>query len=196
MNSLVRILATLPSHKHITLQTGEILFEQNEQAKAIFSINSGKIKLQRNTIDGNVAILHVALSNESFAEAALFSDHYHCQAVAVTETNIQIYNKQLVLDFLANHPAECLIMIKALAQQTQSMRALLEIRNIRSAKDRLFQHILNLANGKASISIATSYKDLAYQLGLTHETLYRKLKQLESEQLIQRHKNNITILRS
>jgi len=44
-----------------------------------------------------------------------------------------------------------------------------------------------------NLLIESTYKDLAITLGMTHETLYRVLGQLEKDNVIAREKNILTL---
>jgi len=47
----------------------------------------------------------LAQPQETFAEAALFSEAYHCNAVATENTIVIKINKRLVLEHAGKHPA-------------------------------------------------------------------------------------------
>jgi len=64
------------------LNPGEALFRQGDPAAAIFRLESGQIHLLRHTEDGASVLMHVARAGETLAEAALFADAYHCDAIA------------------------------------------------------------------------------------------------------------------
>ena len=64
------------------LASGEELFSQGARARAIFALESGRLRLLRRTVAGHLVVLHRARAGELFAEAAFFSETYHCDAVA------------------------------------------------------------------------------------------------------------------
>jgi len=73
------------------------------------------------------------------------------------------------------------------------MRALLEIRNIQSARQRIHAWLRFNANENREIVLQTTYKDMAYQLGLAHETLYRALKYLEQDGILVKKDNVVRL---
>ena len=82
-----------------------------------------------------------------------------------------------------------------LAHQVMNLRTRIEQRNIRSARERV-RHFLSLnadADGRG-VDLPGTLKDLAGQLGLTHEALYRTLSALERAGEIKRQKGKITLL--
>jgi CRP-like cAMP-binding protein len=49
-------------------------------------------------------VLFTAAEGELFAEAALFSETYHCDAMAVTEATVRIYPRPILLSLLRRDP--------------------------------------------------------------------------------------------
>ena len=62
----------------------------------------------RFTIEGRPVIMHMADAGESFAEASLFSDVYHCNAVATVPSEINFYSGARVLEIMR----ENLVMVE------------------------------------------------------------------------------------
>jgi CRP-like cAMP-binding protein len=115
------------------ISRGAPVFRQGDPADAVFLVESGRVRLVRVMADGTPLTLYVAEVGESFAEASLSSAHYHCDAVAETDTVVLALPKTDLLTALAADPAECLALTLALAAQVRDLRARLELRNIRSA---------------------------------------------------------------
>src|SRR5262245_47182799 len=65
-----------------SLARNELLFRQGDAVAAIYFIEMGCLRLERRTFDGRTLILGTTRANEFFVEAALFSDIFHCDAVA------------------------------------------------------------------------------------------------------------------
>jgi DNA-binding IclR family transcriptional regulator len=74
-----------------------------------------------------------------------------------------------------------------LSYQVHDLRTLIELRTIRSAKERVLTYLLQHAEiGGNTVHVAGSLKDLAQELGLAHETFYRTLAELEREGRVER----------
>jgi len=82
---------------------------------------------------------------------------------------------------LEKSPDASMSLLQVFAQQIRRQRALLEIRNIRSASERIYTYLLLEANANQQVLLPLSLKDTAHQLGLAHETFYRELKKLADE---------------
>ena len=98
------------------LASGEELFSQGARARAIFALESGRLRLLRRTVDGHLVVLHRARAGELFAEAALFSETYHCDAVAAAPSRVRTYQKNDVLAALRAHPDLCERFLGVLAK--------------------------------------------------------------------------------
>jgi len=81
------------------------------------------------------------------------------------------------------------------ARQIRDLRGLIEIRNIRSASDRILAYLNSMADSDGKAEISYSVRDMAYKLGLAHETAYRALRQLEQGGRLRREGIGIFYLR-
>ncbi len=168
-----------------SLGAGETLFRQGDKTFAIYEVERGRIQLLRHTADGRRAVLFTAGAGQSLAEAALFSPRYHCDGVAASDARVRFFRKEAVLAAFRANPDLAERFMALLARQVQSLRAQLEVRNIRSARERILRH-LSLAARGGTVELDGSLKDLAATLGLTHEALYRAMAALERDGAIGR----------
>ena len=166
---------------------GATIFHQGDRATAMFLIETGRVRLARVLADGTSLILYVAQAGESFAEASLSAAHYHCDAIAETDVAVLALPKADLLSALAADPAECLALALALAGQVRDLRARLELRNIRSATARVLAWLhLHASGNPPSVPMHRSWTQVADELGLTREVVYRALATLERQKRISR----------
>jgi CRP-like cAMP-binding protein len=177
-----------------SLKKGEALFRQGEAVTRFYVVDEGRIHLKRNSMDGCPALLQVALAGEMVAEASLFSGTYHCTAIADCLSSGYSVRKQALMEYLTSSPQAAVQVMEILAQQIRDLRALHEIRNIRSAKERAMNYLRLLSDDQAQVQLHISLKDMAYRLGLSHEAFYRALKQLEDDNMICRGDQLIQLL--
>src|SRR6516164_5653132 len=184
--SVVRVLAP-----------GELLFRQGDRAAAIYKIESGRLRLIRRTVDDHLVILHTARRGEFFAEASLFADAYHCDAVAAAQSSVRVYQKEIVINALRTDRALAEAFMARLARQLQELRARMELRNIRSARERVLQYLrLHAGVHGRSIAIEGQLQDIAAEIGMTREALYRTLATLETEGHLSRTETEIMLKKS
>ena len=129
------------------LEAGEALFRQGDPALAIFRLQSGQVRLLRHTEDGSSVVMHVARPGETFAEAALFADAYHCDAIAQAPSRVAVIDKRDLLQDVGRDASEVLDLAHAMAGQVRDLRARLEVRNIRATDQRLLAWLRLKARG-------------------------------------------------
>src|SRR5712691_2373311 len=179
------------------LASGELLFSQGDRAAAIYKVESGRLRLIRRTVDDHLVILHTARRGEFFAEASLFAEAYHCDAVAAAQSGVRVYPKAMVMDALRTDPALAEAFMARLARQLQELRARMELRNIRSARERVLQYLrLRAGVHGRSIAVEGQLQDIAAEIGITREALYRTLAALEAEGSLIRTETAILLKKS
>jgi len=176
------------------LTRGELLFNKGDPATAIYRVESGQLRLIHRTIDDHLVVLHTARVSEFFAEAALFADSYHCDAIATVASRVRSYSKTQMREALRADPVLAETFMARLARQLQELRTRMELRNIRSARDRVLQYLrLRAGNGGHGVEMDGQLQDIAAELGMTRETLYRTLAALEAEGQLTRTQTEIQL---
>lgn len=187
----------IAARRHSTLRelaAGEFLFRQGGKAASIFEVEHGRLRLIRYTIDSHPVVLHTARKGELFAEAALFAATYRCDAVAGVASRVRVYSKRELLAAFRDDPETSERFMAMLAHQIHALRARLEERNIGSARERVLHH-LALVAGKdgRTVRVDGTLMELAGEIGLSHEALYRTLAALEKSGAIVRRPSSIVL---
>jgi CRP/FNR family transcriptional regulator, dissimilatory nitrate respiration regulator len=178
------------------LKSGEALFRLGDKSAGFCEVVAGRVRLARVDRSGHEIVLHVAGPGETIAEASLFSPAYHCDAIASTDAVVRIYPKPAVIAAFEQDRKAAQAFTATLARQVMNLRTRIEQRNIRSARERV-RHFLGVnvgADGR-TVALPGTVKDLAAELGLTHEALYRTLAALDRSGEIKRGKGKITLAR-
>ena len=176
------------------LAPGQMLFRQGDKASAIFEVERGRVRLIRHTVDDHAVIMHTALPSQLFAEAALFAGAYQCDAIAPVAALVRAYPKRELLAALRADPATAERFMAALAHQVHGLRARLEERNIRSARKRVLHHLsLRAGDDGRTMRLDGTLVELAAEIGLTHEALYRTLAALEKAGIVRRTRSAIVL---
>ncbi len=178
------------------LKAGEPLFHLGDKTSGLYEVIAGRVRMTRVDRSGRETVLYVSGAGETFAEASLFSPAYHCDAIASTDAVVRVYPKSAVIEAFAKDPKAMQAFTATLARQLMGLRTRLAQRDIRSARERV-RHFLALNTGAdgRTVALRGTVKDLAAELGLTHEALYRTLAALERAGEIKRSKAKITLLR-
>jgi len=169
------------------IKAGEPLFRLGDKSLGLCEVIAGRVRLARVDRSGREIVLHVAGPGETLAEASLFSPQYHCDAIASTDATVRVYPRREVLATFERNPKAAQAFAETLAQQVMSLRARVEQRNIRSARERVRHFLaLNVGPDRRTVVLPGTLKDLAAEIGLTHEALYRTLAALERSGEIRR----------
>ena len=178
------------------LKSGEPLFRLGDRTAGLCEVVTGRVRLARVDRSGREIVLHVAGPGETIAEASLFSPTYHCDAIASTNATVRIYPKREVLGAFERDPKAAQAFSATLARQVMNLRTRIEQRNIRSARERVRHYLaINAETDGKSVALRGTLKDIAAELGLTHEALYRTLASLERAGEIRRTRGKIMLLR-
>jgi CRP-like cAMP-binding protein len=176
------------------LQAGEVLFRQGEPVTALHRLRVGRIRLMRCLEDGTAVVLHMARAGETFAEASVFADAYHCDAVADVPSQVEYAPKADLLEALASDGGTRLGFTRLLAAQVRDLRARAELRSIRAAPERILAWLRMRATGTPpAVVLDRTWTEVAAELGMTREATYRALAKLEREGRIARDENIVTL---
>ena len=180
-----------------SLARDDVLFKQGDKVTAIYFVEAGRLRLERRTFDGRVLVLGITTAGRFFVEAALFSDMFHCDAVATEPTQVCVYPKGAVLNALRADPENAMSFLALVAHQVIELRQRLEIMKVRSAKERVMLYLdLNAEPDGRAVNLRSQLQDIASELGLTREVLYRTLASLERAGAIERAGDRILLKKS
>ena len=183
------IFNSIQAVKQISLLKNEFLFHAGDSIKNFYLIKSGRVRMSRLTLDGKESVMYEGSRGKTFAEASLFSEHYHCDAIAIQNSTLDVFDKSMLLKALEKDTLLSNDYMAMLAQQVQKLRTQLELRNINSAHERVYKFLVLNANVEGEVILSASLKEIAHQLGLAHETFYRTLGKLEKDKQITRNAN-------
>jgi len=172
---------------------GAALFRQGDATFGFFRLVSGRIRLARVTPSGTQVPMHTVGPGELFAEASLFSARYHCDAIADRACEVLVYPKAELNRRLKQDGEDLWRFAAELARRVQELRTRLEVRQIRSAPQRVLQALRLRCDADGAWRIEGTLKQFAEEIGLTHEALYRALAALERGGKIRRSGGEIRL---
>jgi CRP-like cAMP-binding protein len=181
--------------RHRDLAAGKALFRQGDPVVAVYVIERGRLAMVRHTAEGRRVTLFTAGPGESFAEAALFSEVYYCDAVAEVPSRVTIVPKAELHALLKQGGQASDRLTARLAHQVQALRTRLELRSIRGARERIGQALVLAAEpGSRTVKLETPLNTMAGEIGLTQEAFYRAIAALEAAGRIRRRGRRIELL--
>lgn len=168
---LVELLSFLPSRAS-AFGAGSYLFRQGDAVRVLHRIVDGEVHLVRLQANGGQLVLQRAQAGSVLAEASLFSDHYHCDAVAVGPTRTESINKADMRSALKDRPGFAAGWAAYLAHEVQRARLRAEILSLRTVAER-FDAWIGANDGRSPAK--GEWKSVAGEIGTSAEALYREI---------------------
>ncbi len=168
---------------------GEFIIHPLKIMQCLFIINRGKVKVLRPNSEGKEQILYVLTTGDFFGEQALFGRMSEDIIVeALEDTGICTISKAQFQALLQKMPQIALKMMEVLALRLSKMEELVESLGINSVEQRVWDLLEEYAVkfGKMTeqgtlIQLPLSREEMANHLGITRETISRKLAKFQDE---------------
>jgi CRP/FNR family transcriptional regulator len=175
-----------------TLARGEMLFAAGDENAACATLLSGALKVSAIDQDGNEQIL--ALVHPAGFIGELFAPFAHHDVVALTDSRLCTFAKADIERAIEDYPALARALLRRSQADLLASRSLLELTGHATAEARLaaLLHDFAAAASDSSCHLARSFDlpltrgEIANMLGLTIETVSRKLGELEAMGAIRR----------
>lgn len=151
---------------------GEHLFNRDDPVRMLFLITGGCVNLIRFQADGNQALLQRSTAGTVLAEASLFSERYHCDAVAAAATDTVLVTVAEVRRLLEHDLIFAGEWMAHLSRELLIARKRSEMATLRTVSARLDAWI---AWNDDAFPARGDWRGLADELGVSSEALYREL---------------------
>jgi len=165
---------------------GKILFIHGDEAKRLYVIKSGWVKLFRETLDGTQAIVDILPAGHVFGETAIFEQNIYPYSAEVVEPGeiLSIPLRELKSE-IENNNDMALGMLGSMARYRRQMDKEIEHRSIQNAPQRIGCFLLRLADqtleGPMKIHLPYDKTLVASRLGMQPETFSRALGKLRNQ---------------
>lgn len=174
------------------LKRGEMLFAAGDEDAATATLVSGALKVSAIDADGNEQIL--ALVHPSGFIGELFAPFAHHDVVALTESTLCTFARSDIERAVDDYPALARALLRRSQEDLLATRGLLQLTGQASAESRLaaLLHDFAVAASHSSCHLAGEFElplnrgEIANMLGLTIETVSRKLGEIEDTGAIKR----------
>lgn len=203
-NNLCAIhLSHLTKSKHtIHYKKGQTLFFEGTRPIGIYCINSGHVKITKNSSSGKEQIMYLANPGEIVGYRSLLCEElYAASGTVLDDAIICFIPKEDFLDILHNDSQLYKTLMKAVCKQMGILEEKLAKISMLSVRERLAAALLMLKEtysieGEISttINIALSREDLANLIGTATETLIRLLSEFKTDGYIELTGKKIKVL--
>lgn len=173
-------------------QKGEMIFMEGNRLAGLIIINAGQVKVFRYTSEGKEQILHLFSPGDFLGEKNLLKDRqatYYAQAL--TDVGLCLIYRDAFRQLLLRHPEIGLKVIEELCGRLERLEDAVQGLGTKSIESRISAVLLEFAerygireeNGLL-VELPLSREGIANYIGVTRETVSRKLSLLHEEGII------------
>lgn len=162
--------------RHKNFKKNELIYMAGQKGGSLYVINSGKVKITRISSSGKEQVIRILEAGEFMGELSIFSSSTLMDnAEALEDTMMCIIDEGDLKELLKKYPIISFKIMEELSGRLQKAESLIENINLSSVEKRLADILLDLCDEDGKIFLKLSKKDLASQIGMSSETLSRKL---------------------
>jgi CRP-like cAMP-binding protein len=172
--------ALLSAGRALSLNAGHVLFRTGGRPRWMHYVREGEALMQRLSADGSVAVVQRATAGMFLAEASLTSARYHCDGVCASACTVLALPLPVLRQAIDDDPVARWAWISQLGTQMRRDRLRLERLGLRTLPERLRHLVLTEGSGDGEYLLRGTRMQLAVDLGVTHEALYRTLARLQA----------------
>lgn len=197
--SLARAVLERGSVRRVS--TDSMLFQEGDEAHAVYLVSRGVIKLVRYTSDGREVILHLAEPYRMIAEAALFLGRYPASAVATEPAEVIVLRREDVDALMDTHPVFMRLIVNAMAGWMKRLVDKIDQLTLNDAAARLAHYLLGSLTSESqdgrlhsTVHLPVKKGELARLLNMNQATLSRALRRLQDDEVLAVRGRDVTVL--
>lgn len=168
-----------------SFQKGETVYRAGDEGGTLFVLYTGRARLFRLNANGKEQLLRVVDPGDFIGELSLFSSlPLTDNAQALEATTMCVLQGGRLKELMAKYPSIAFKVMDELSRRLEKAENRIEEISFSSVAKRIAGALLELSKGKKEIILPMTKGDLASQLGMSQETLSRKLTELQEEGII------------
>lgn len=193
-------ITTCLGHKHY--EKGDLIFLEGEPSNTLNIINTGEVKLFKDSKDGKQQIFHILSEGDFFGELALFKVAYHTSSVeALSAVDVCTLTKENLDDLIMRKPRIAIKLLEGLGERLNRVENMMQNIVTQDTEERIAGMLLELAEryGQPTdagivVELSLTREEMANWIGVSRETMSRKLGKLQDERLIRLEGSRILII--
>lgn len=176
----------LAAGRPLLAEKNKLLFLQDDPAEYFYLVVSGWVKLFRETLDGDEAVIDVVNTGHLVGASAVVDDGQHsASATVVATSNLISFPVRVLEDAMTQDPALALGMLTSIAKQRRKQSREIEGLTLQNASQRIGCFLLRLlpatAEGSHTLHLPYDKSLIAARLGMKSETFSRGLARLRKD---------------
>jgi len=213
----LKIIRRLPFFKHLPAEAiakinnlfhdGDVsandrIYFEGDEARHLYLVAMGKMKLVRNTTSGKEVLLDILHSGEYFGSLTIFGGRVHTEtAIAQTDCCILKISAEDFEHILSDHPNVTRKVLEAVSQRLAESQEIVKQLSTYTAEQRIASALIHLAEKLGEvrgqgvlIQLPFSRQDLAAMTGSTTETVSRVMSRFAGEGWVKSGRKWVTIM--
>lgn|SRR5699024_2475050 len=159
-----------------TYKKGQMIYMAGDRGEKLYVIHLGRVKINRFTESGKEQVIRVLGPGEFMGELSLFSPaNMTDNAEVLEDTTMCVIDGNNLKELMKQYPDISFKIIEEISKRLETAEELIENISLSSVEKRLSQTLLNMAGEGKEINLKMRKGDLASQIGMSQETLSRKL---------------------
>jgi CRP-like cAMP-binding protein len=171
---------------------GEMLFLAGEEAKGLFVVVSGKIRVFQQNPEGREQVMHVDTAGSVIADVPVFDDGpYPASAVAEFDAEVLFIGKRCMHQFCLRYPTLALTALRLMASRVRRHAQLVEALSFHDVGHRLASFLItegqnarSRAQGRIAFQLPLSNYEIASRIGSVRDVVARAFARLKHDGLI------------
>ena len=183
----LRIFSEISKEKEF--KDKETIFLQQEDAKNLYNITKGNIKIYRLLSDGRIQIIGFLYPGDFFGSYK--KGRYNYSAEAIGEVRTCVFNQEILDSYLEKNMNLAKELLHMTSHELTLAQDRMEVLGKMNANERIAKFFLNISEQRSRIgwqsnpvSLPMTRQDIADYLGLTLETVSREITRFKTSNII------------
>lgn len=169
-----------------TYEKGEMIYMSGDKGEKLYVIHTGKVKVTRITSSGKEQVIRVLGPGEFMGELSLFSPiPLTDNSEALSKTVVCMIDGEKLKNLMMKHPGIAFKVMEELSKRLEKAEDLIENINLQGVEKRLADSLIKMSNKNGEIILDMSKRDFASHLGMSQETLSRRLTIFQDKEIIE-----------
>lgn len=178
--------------QRFSYKKGELLILDGQTFERLMIVHSGQLKAYRDTTEGKQQILHIFGPGDFLGERTLLTHTESAYTVeALSPVTVCTIHREAFQALLDEHPSISKKILEVLSDRLTHLEKSLESMGAKSIDKRISMVLVDFAekfgqreNGHVELDLPLNREGIANFIGLTRETVTRKMKRLERDGII------------
>ncbi len=168
-----------------TFKKGDFVYMAGDQAGKLYVLHTGRVKIYRLNANGKEQVIRVVGPGEFMGELSLLSSMpLTDNGEALEDCTMCLIEGTKLKELMKKYPSIAFKIMEEMSQRLERAEQLIETLNLNTVEQRLARSLLQMAAGKKEVLLVMAKGDFASQLGMSQETLSRKLSAFQERGLV------------